>query len=112
MNSKYEETTRKDVMVTVLALLIYLGLVFASVLWAPSYIAVFVMIAGLMILVNWHNRTFAYRCGECGRGFQVSPWNNLMSLHSPGGGGGWKYLQCPYCLEWSKAKILKIKKGD
>jgi len=60
----------------------------------------------LFVMVNWHARTFAYRCADCGRAFEISIWKDLFSPHGIDTKGGWKYLRCPECGRWMKASLL------
>jgi DNA-directed RNA polymerase subunit RPC12/RpoP len=42
-------------------------------------------------LVRWHAATTGYRCPECGRGFIISAWADLLSPHML----TTKYVKCP-----------------
>jgi DNA-directed RNA polymerase subunit RPC12/RpoP len=65
-----------------------------------------VALGGLFLLVSWHARTFAYRCAECGHEFEIPAWKDLVSPHGVNKNGGWKYLRCPGCGHWMKARII------
>jgi len=62
---------------------------------------------GLLLLVSWHARTFAYRCRSCGHEFEISLWTDLISPHGLSKQGGWKYLSCPACRRRTKATIVR-----
>lgn len=64
------------------------------------------VVVGLLLLVRWHARTFAYRCGHCDNEFQVSPWTDFVSPHWPTREGGWKWLRCPRCGRRTRATIV------
>ena len=84
------------------------------VLLGPALIFLWplVFLAPLAWIVRWHTRSFAYRCRNCGQVFEISFWRNLISPHGPGlRGGGWKYLRCPRCGEWTRAEVLRIRRG-
>jgi len=65
-----------------------------------------IVLISLFVLVNWHARTFAYRCADCGHIFEISMWKDLISPHGIDKKGGWKYLHCPECSRWMKARLL------
>ncbi len=66
-----------------------------------------IVVIGLLLLVGWHARTFAYRCRNCGHEFAISPLTDLVSPHGPGRGGGWKLLRCPKCGRWTRAFVIR-----
>ncbi|MCJ7456263.1 zinc ribbon domain-containing protein [Candidatus Bathyarchaeota archaeon] len=65
------------------------------------------IVAGLLLTVDWHARTFAYRCRICGHEFEVSFWTDLFNPHWPSRDGGWKYLKCPACRRRTKAIVIE-----
>jgi len=65
-----------------------------------------VVLGGLFLLVSWHARTFAYRCVGCRHVFEIPVWKDLVSPHGVDKEGGWKYLRCPSCGRWMKARII------
>lgn len=98
---------------TVLYLAAFVAIIVVGAVIFSTYRSVFSLIAyglvvlgGLFLLVNWHARTFAYRCVDCGHGFEISAWKDLASPHGVDKKGGWKYLRCPDCGRWMKARIL------
>jgi len=71
-------------------------------------IVILVMVViGLLLLVGWHARTFAYRCRNCGSEFAIRILTDLVSPHGPGRGGGWKFLRCPRCGHWTRAFVIR-----
>jgi DNA-directed RNA polymerase subunit RPC12/RpoP len=65
------------------------------------------LVIGLLLLVGWHARAFAYRCRNCGHEFAISLLTDLVSPHGPGRGGGWKFLRCPRCGRWTRAFVIR-----
>lgn len=111
----YQETTRRDWLATGLRLLIFVAVeAVGAYALLPTYWYVWaVMVAGgLLLLVTWHARTFAYRCPACEREFGVS---TLVDLVSPSGVGrdehghasGWKLLRCPDCHRFVRAVVVR-----
>ena len=76
-----------------------------AVLFLPAYWYIWgaLVVGGVLLVVNWHARNFAYRCGRCGQAFAIS---TLTDLTSPNGMTR-KYLKCPKCRERSWAVIIK-----
>jgi hypothetical protein len=66
-----------------------------------------IVVIGLLLLVGWHARTFAYRCRNCGSEFAIPILMDLVSPHGPGRGGGWKFLRCPRCNRWTRAFVIR-----
>lgn len=67
---------------------------------------VVLVVGGLLLLVGWHARTFAYRCRNCRYVFKISFWTDLISPHGPSKEGGWKYLRCPKCGQRTRATVI------
>ena len=55
------------------------------------------VVGGMLLIVGWHARVVAYRCGLCGHEFTISIWRDLISPHGVTRDGGWAYLRCPHC---------------
>ena len=85
-----------------------IGGVIASVFrsWFSYIVFGIVVFVSLMLLVRWHTRTFAYLCAVCGHEFEISIWKDLLSPHGVDKQGGWKYLRCPSCGRWMKARLI------
>jgi DNA-directed RNA polymerase subunit RPC12/RpoP len=73
---------------------------------------VILVIGGLLLLVGWHARAFAYQCRNCGHEFAISLWMDLISPQWPGKEGGWKYLRCPQCGRRSWAMVIPKEGGE
>ena len=98
---------------TILYVIAFVAAVLAGAAIFSAYRSVFslivygmVALSGLFLLASWHARTFAYRCAECGLEYEISVWKNLVSPHGVDKKGGWKYLRCPSCGHWVKARII------
>ena len=98
---------------TILYLAIFVVIIVVGAVIFSTYRSVFslivygmVVLGGLFLLVNWHARTFAYRCVECGNVFEITLWKDLVSPHGVGKKGGWKYLRCPSCGRRMKARVI------
>jgi DNA-directed RNA polymerase subunit RPC12/RpoP len=108
--SGYRETNKSDWIITIILLVFYIVLVIAISVWlAPQYMILSILLGaiGLLLLVLWHNRTFAYRCSSCGNEFEISALLNFFSPHGIDNEGGWKYLKCPSCKIWRRARVIK-----
>jgi len=69
-----------------------------------------VVVASLILIVRWHAKNFFYICSKCGEEFKISTVMDFISPHGLSKSGGWKYLKCPKCKKWSRAKIIKCGK--
>jgi hypothetical protein len=78
-------------------------------LW-PRWLALAAL--GPALLVGWHARSFAYRCGACGHVVQVSALVDFVSpqgIDRDGQGQvrGWKLLRCPACHAWRRCSVVR-----
>ena len=104
------QPTQADWILTTVLLGMYgLMLILGTVLFLPQLWVIWAIIAvtGLLMLVVWHNRRFAYHCPNCGHEFRTSFLRNLLAPHWPNREGGWKYLKCPSCGKRVKAEIYR-----
>ncbi len=95
---------------TLIYLVAYAGLLVVSgVVLLPDLFIGWVVIAamGLLALVRWHSRAFAYRCANCGSEFQISALTELFGLQGFSTSRGWKYLRCPFCNERTRATVVE-----
>jgi ABC-type transport system involved in cytochrome bd biosynthesis fused ATPase/permease subunit len=111
----FQETERRDWIVTIALIslsiaAIAIGAIFLiSTLW---YLWIIIVAFIVLILVNWHSKTFGYRCTKCREEFGVTFLTELISAHGiskkeDGTSYGWYYLKCPKCKEKSKAIVIK-----
>lgn len=111
-----KDVTRSDWVRTISYLIVYCTVVILGAIFLiPSYwyLWTIILIAGLILLVQWHAKSSFYRCPKCGGEFQVS---FITDLISPQGVGrtedgktyGWKYLKCPACKKRRKAVLVKM----
>jgi DNA-directed RNA polymerase subunit RPC12/RpoP len=111
VESPYREVTKEDwkkvLAYLSLTMLMIVGSAFAlaSELW-PAGITVWLLVpvvgGGLFLLVRWHARVTAYRCGNCGNEFEISTLADFLSPHLPQK----KFLKCPGCGHRSWATVL------
>jgi len=113
--SQYRDPTVYDRIKVAKAMIVYLAAIIGGaffigkVLGSPLGFMLWLLLltVGLLSLVNWHTRTFAYRCPKCGHEFEISTLRNLVSPHGPSRrGGGWKLLRCPECKRLGFADVL------
>jgi len=113
-NNQYQDPTRKDWILGIALLLIYLIIIsLGAFLLVPEYwywwlLLVFV---GTTLLVINQNRNYACRCRECGHEFETSFITNLISPHGVDKGGSWQWVKCPNCEKRAKATVIKVIKG-
>ena len=69
------------------------------------YLWIMIMAGGLVLLIVWHTKNFAYLCPGCGEVFEVSTLEDFISPN----GVNKKYLRCPRCGKRAWADILRIK---
>lgn len=110
MNTKkYGETTKKDWYRTAGAIFLFIAVIgLSSILLLPDYwyLWLLVIIIGVLLLVIWHTKNFAYLCPTCGEIFEIS---NLENFLGPNGGNK-KYLKCPRCRKRRWVDILRVNK--
>lgn len=109
MNAKkYGKTAKGDWFRTALVLFLFIAvMILSSILLLPDYWYLWLLeiITGILLLVIWHTKNFAYLCPKCGMVFEVSALENFLGPN----GINRKYLKCPKCGKRSWAEILKIK---
>ncbi|HSQ26394.1 MAG TPA: hypothetical protein VLM80_04635 [Anaerolineales bacterium] len=109
--NKYQDPTRKDWILGIASLLIYLVLIsVGALLLIPKYWYwwLILMFMSTILLVIKQNRNYACRCRECGHEFEVSFLANLVSLHGVDKGGSWQRVKCPNCKKRAKATVIKV----
>lgn len=73
---------------------------------APGIIIwMFLVLAGLFMLVRWHTKSFAYRCLKCGDVFTVSAIKDYFSHQGISRDGG-KVMTCPCCRQTSVMQVI------
>ncbi len=111
----YRETTGRDWLNTGTRLLVFVAVVVVGAyLLLPAYWYVWAVLVavGLLLLVTWHARTFAYHCPNCGGEFEVSALVDFVSPQgvsrdSEGRVIGWKLLRCPSCHRFVRATVVR-----
>lgn len=108
--SHYRDTHKKEWYITTTHLVIFILLLAISLPFLLPDFAVLIRLVGavsLLALVFWHVRAFAYRCSSCQHKFKISLLRNITALHGIDSEGEWKYLECPQCGDWNRARVLK-----
>jgi hypothetical protein len=108
---KYWEVTKKDWFRT--AFLFFISIIIlgiSTLLLLPGYwyFWLLIFIVALSLFLKWHAKNFAYRCPRCGRVFEISVLEDLLSPN----GVNKKYLQCPICKRRAWAEIIRIKEAS
>ena len=76
------------------------------------YLWIALVAGGLLMLIAWHAKATAYICPICGSEFEISILTDFLSPHGVTKNGGWQYLKCPICSNWSKMEVLVKEKGN
>lgn len=110
-NNQYQDPTRKDWIMGIALLLIYLIVISLGAFFLiPEYwywwLLLFFMSTILMVINQ--NRNYACRCRECGHEFEVSFLVNLISPHGVDKEGGWQWVKCPNCMKRAKATVIRV----
>ena len=112
-HTKYQDPERKDWILGIASLLIYLIVIgLGAVLLIPDYwywwLLIFI-VSTIFVVIN-KNRNYACRCRECGHEFEVSFFVNLISPHGVDQEGSWQWSKCPNCNKRVKASVIKVVK--
>ena len=82
-NRRYTDPTCKDWVQGLIMIASYVVLISVTAFWLlPKYWYFWfaIMFGGLLLLVNWHTKSYAYRCRKCGAEFEISFLINLFAL--------------------------------
>jgi hypothetical protein len=111
----YQEPNKEDWVKGILAIVLYVLVISVSaflLLVEYWYLWLLIVFGGLAIIVNWHTKSYAYRCRNCESEFKISFLANLTAPHGIDKGGGWSWLKCPKCRGRHRATVIKIIKVD
>ena len=75
------------------------------------YLWLVIVFGGMILIINWHTRSYAYRCRNCGNEFEISFLANLIAPHGLDKEGAWSWLKCSNCHGRHKATVIKIIKS-
>jgi uncharacterized C2H2 Zn-finger protein len=101
---------RRDMIRSAAYILVYVIVIGAGAfLLLPKfwYIWIALVVAGMLILVNWHKEKTAYRCPNCEHIYEISFLTDLTAPHGVSRDGAWLLLRCPNCRQREKTKVLK-----
>lgn len=82
-----------------------------GIIWTVLFIA-----GGLWMFVALMSTKTGYKCGNCGRTFQVPTTVNFFTPSQVGKNDdgtyfSYKKLTCPHCRKTSKARLMKLSKA-
>lgn len=100
----------RDVIRSVAYILVYVIVISSGAfLLLPKfwYLWIVMVVVGMLILVNWHKETTAYRCPNCKHIYEISFLTDLAAPHGFNRDGAWLLLRCPNCRQRRKTKVLK-----
>jgi len=102
---------KRDIIRSVVYISIYvcvIGVTAFFLLLDYWYIWLALVLAGMLMLVNWHKQKTAYRCPNCDHIYEISFLTDLLAPHGLTREGPWLLLRCPNCRKRSKTMTLKI----
>ena len=114
--ARFIERTKYDWWTTMWKSAIFIAIVvFAIVVvypWRGFLWTFLIIMAGLWMYVSLMSRRTGYRCGSCGKAFQVPTMVNFFTTSAVGKNPdgtyySYKQLSCPYCGKRSKARLVK-----
>jgi len=114
--ARFIERTRYDWWTTTWKFAVFVAVVLFALLviypWRGFLPTFLLILAGLWMYVGLVSRKSGYRCGNCGRPFQVPTTVNFFTASSVGKNPdgtyySYKTLTCPHCGKSSKARVLK-----
>ena len=111
----YEDPSRKDWVLGIIVIIVYVVLISVTAFWLlPDdwLIWLMIVIGGTLLIVNWHTKSYAFRCRSCKHEFEISFLKNFFSPHGIDKIGAWHYLKCPNCKVRSKVTVIKIVKSE
>ncbi len=82
-----------------------------GIFWTVLFI-----LGGLWMFVALMSSRTGYKCGNCGRSFQVPTTVNFFTVSQVGKDEdgtyySYKVLTCPYCKKRSKARLMKLSRS-
>jgi len=101
---------KRDIIRSVVYILIYVIVIGVSAFFLLLdywYIWLALVLAGMLMLVNWHKQKTAYRCPNCDHIYEISFLTDLLAPHGLTREGGWLLLRCPSCRVRSRTRTLK-----
>ena len=101
---------RGDYLKSIIFILVYVIVIGVSAVYLLIelwYLWLLIVVAGMLLMVNWHKKKTAYRCPNCEHVYEVSFLTDLVSPHGIDRDGAWLYLRCPNCRQRKKTKTLK-----
>ncbi len=114
-NSQYHDPTRKDWIMGIALLLMYLIVIgLGALILIPEYWYWWLLlfcISTILLVIN-QNRNYACRCRKCGHEFELGFRVNLISPHGVDKDGSWQWAKCPNCMKRAKTSVIKVSKAE
>lgn len=112
-NNKYADPTRRDWVIGIGLILLYLILIGVS-----AYLLIpagwlwwlLLVLGGMLLLVLNQTRNYACRCRSCGNEFEIGFFSNLIAPHGIDKLGSWLWVKCPSCERKGKVSVIRIVK--
>lgn len=114
-NKKYENPTRKDWVIGIGLIILYLSVIGIGALYLiPKYWIwwLLIFLVSTILLVLNQNRNYGCRCRECGHEFEVTFITNLISPHGIDKKGSWQWVKCPSCKKRVRVTVIKVVKDE
>lgn len=101
-------------------LLLFVGVVLVAVTVIEprrgAFWTVLFILGGLWMFVALMSSKRGYKCGNCGRNFQLPTTVNFFTVSQVGKNDdgtyySYKNLTCPYCHKRSRARLMKLSKS-
>jgi DNA-directed RNA polymerase subunit RPC12/RpoP len=114
--ARFIERSRHDWLSTIWKLAVFVGLICFAVFvvypWRGFLTTFIIIVASLWMYISLVSRSTGYRCGNCGKPFQVPTTVNFFSASNVGKNPdgtyySYKTLTCPYCHQRTKARLVK-----
>jgi DNA-directed RNA polymerase subunit RPC12/RpoP len=114
--ARFIERSSYDWWGTIWKSVVFVGVIIVAIAvvypWRGLLPTVFVIFAGLWMYVSLMSRKTGYRCGNCGKAFQVPTFINFFTASAVGKNPdgtyfSYKQLTCPHCGKRSKARLVK-----
>jgi DNA-directed RNA polymerase subunit RPC12/RpoP len=110
--ARFRTINRRDAWRGVLMVVLFMLVMYFALEWVRPRRGIFLAVALILAvgwaIVAWYARAYGYRCGDCGKVFQIAGYRNFTSLQAVGKRPdgtyqAYKWLVCPHCGKRTKA---------